>query len=245
MNKKIMTGLFMLAFLAGAIPLAVVGVHKASAQAEAFQVEPFLKGDWALAYEKAFNKKVAIYEPAINAWGLLNYALFKEGSEGVLVGKDGWLFTREEFDYYPDADKQIKEKIDYITQVRDTLAQQDIDLVVVPVPAKSRIYADKLGRYKFPSYKQNIYTDFVKSLQERQISVADILPEMQGAAAQDQLFLKGDTHWMPAGAAVAANAIAAEITKDLPDLEYPKTQYTTRKTGVAEHSGDLMRYVPV
>lgn len=244
-DKKKISGLFMLAFLAAAIPLAAIGAYKVNAQSAVFQVGPFLKGDWALAYEKAFNRQVAIYQPATDAWGILNYAFFKEGNEGVLVGQDGWLFTREEFDHYPDADKQIKENIDYIAHVRDTLAQDDIDLVVVPVPAKSRIYEDKLGRYRFPSYKRDVYGNFVKSLREREIPVVDILPEIQSAAAQDQMFLKCDTHWTPDGARVAAVAVAAEVTRDLPDLKYVKTQYTTRKTGMIDHSGDLMRYVPL
>jgi alginate O-acetyltransferase complex protein AlgJ len=245
MNKKIMTGLFMLAFLAGAIPVAALGMNQVNGQAGEFRIDPFLKGEWALAYERAFNKHVAIYQPAINAWGILNYALFKEGSEGVLVGRDGWLFTREEFDYYPDATAQINEKVDYISQVRDTLAQRDIDLVIVPVPAKSRLYSDKLGRYRFPAYKQDVYASFVRSLKERNIPVADTLLRMKSSTAQDPLFLKGDTHWTPAGAWIAANAVAGEVTSDYPDLKYPKTEFVTKKTGTTSHEGDLTRYVPL
>ena len=107
----------MIFFLCGAALSAAQDIVQAAPAAALLKPEPFVTGQWASAYEKNFNKNILLYEPSVNAWGLMNYALFRNGKDGVLVGEDNWLFTQEEFQYYPDGESGIAAKLDYIDQV--------------------------------------------------------------------------------------------------------------------------------
>jgi alginate O-acetyltransferase complex protein AlgJ len=202
-------------------------------------------GEWSLAYEAALNKSLAFRQTAIDTWGTLDYALFKEGRDGVLVGNDGWLFTSEEFKFYPGADQGIKQKLELATQAQTQLAQQGINLVVAIVPSKARVYSEHLGRYNLPAYNQDLYQKFIADLEARNITVVNLLEPLQSAKAEQDVFLKTDTHWTPYGAQIAAKEIARVVAEKglLPSLG--SSTYTTVTTETIEHKGDLLSYIPL
>lgn len=238
------SGFFMLAFLGTAAALGASAVWSAGADSSK-SFSDIIEGRWATIYEKSFNKALYIYDPSKTGWAILTYAAFREGSEGVLVGQNGWLFTAEEFAHVPDAKRKVEEKADLIAAVRDYLGERGARLVVVPVPAKARIYAAQLYPYSFPSYKKEVYPDFIRALQKRRVALADPLPLMEAQAAQTPLFLKTDTHWTPQGAEIAATITGAFVSRHVPGLDYERRRYETRVNGKKDHSGDLLRYIPV
>jgi alginate O-acetyltransferase complex protein AlgJ len=205
----------------------------------------FLNGQWAASYEAEFNKSLAIKQPSIDTWGILEYSLYKNGRDGVLVGKDGWLFTSEEFKFYPDGDKGIQEKLDLALKAQAQLAEQGINLVVVVVPSKARVYDEQLGRYNFPPYNQDVYQNFIETLESKGISTVKVLDALRAAKTQQAVFLKTDTHWTPAGAEIVAKEIAKVVGKKglLPSLG--SSSYQTTLTETIQHQGDLLNYVPL
>jgi alginate O-acetyltransferase complex protein AlgJ len=235
----------MVIFLAGAGVMATADVLHTRKEAGNFADNGFLNGQWATLYEKDFNKHIGVYQASIYAWGALNYALYKNGKEGVLVGRDGWLFTKEEFDHYPDAQKKLKQKLDCILKVRDFLKTRDVRLLVLPLPSKARIYRDRLGRYMFPDYNEQIFDDFMKGLFQRNITAAAIRSVFLERKDKTNVFLKTDTHWSPYGARIAAREISLSIAKEFPDISYQKRDYRTEYVEMLEHEGDLLRYVPL
>ena len=72
-----------------------------------------IKGEWATAYEVQFDESIPFRQFAIDTWGVLEYTAFQEGREGVLIGKDGWLFTNEEFLTNLDASQAFQNKLDF------------------------------------------------------------------------------------------------------------------------------------
>ena len=238
-------GLFMVAFLVCAAALACAGMWRAKADAPVAGADALMSGEWTAAYEKAFGKSVLTYEPSIRTWGLLNYSLFKDGKDGVLIGGDGWLFTKEEFEAHPDAKEEIARKTEYVAGIRDMLAERNIRLIVMPLPAKARLYEEHLGRYRLPDAKKAVYADFVTGLRGKGVVVADPLPAMEEKARDIPLFLRTDTHWSPAGARLAARAVARAADEKLAGLAYEKTPYRTDEAGTEDYEGDLLRYVPL
>ncbi|MBK7360797.1 MAG: hypothetical protein IPJ01_00355 [Micavibrio sp.] len=237
------SGIFMLIFLITAATLSLAAVWQSRADANPLKMTPVIKGEWTPLYEKLFNKNLVTYETSKNSWGFINYVTFHEGNEGVLIGQDNWLFTKEEFDHQPAQKKKILKNMDYIQNVNNYLEAKNIDLVVVPVPSKARVYSNKLGRYEFPTYKKEIYSEFIKGLNSRKIRAVDLLTPMQSGRNTQNIFLKTDTHWTPDGAQTAAMAVAGYLKKE--SISFDKVTYTTSLDKNEEHKGDLLRYVPV
>ena len=244
MNANI-TGISMIIFLIIALTLAVQGVWNSRNEAKYENIESIIQGKWTVLYEDHFNKKIYTYDWCKNGWGLINYLLYKEGKNGVLVGKDNWLFTKEEFDYSADQEERLNKKVDYITTVSEYLAQKDIRLVIAPIPSKARIEKSRLGRYSFPSYKEPIYYKFSNALKGRNIAVIHVLASMSTYKGKTPLFLKTDTHWTPEGARQAALSIANYIHKNLPIMDNDRKVYVSQLDKVENHTGDLLSYVPV
>jgi len=202
-----------------------------------------LTGSWQSSFEHTYDQEHPVRTPGVDTFGVLNYSLFDEGRPGVLIGSQGWLYTTEEFQAGPDDAAQIAAKLKEIGEVRRTLAARNTRLLVLLVPAKSRVYPEHLGRYIWPTKKQNVYESFRQQLTEQGIVAPDLLPALVAAKSQGQLFLRTDTHWTPLGARVAANVVrtaVSDLTADVPPARFqvdvaPNTSY----------SGDLLKYVPL
>ena len=66
----------------------------------------------------------------------------------------------------------------------------------------------------------------------------DLRSAYQNAAANEQLFLRNDTHWSPRGAELAAQTLA----KQFPELQ-GETPYLTQAVSEKEVTGDLLNYL--
>jgi alginate O-acetyltransferase complex protein AlgJ len=207
--------------------------------------KPLWNGEWSLAYEAALNKSLAFRQAAIDTWGTLDYVLFKEGRDGVLVGNEGWLFTSEEFKFYPEGEKGIQEKLELASLAQAQLAEQGINLVVALIPSKARVYSEHLGRYSLPSYNQDLYQKFIEELEARNTTVINLLEPLQSAKAEQDVFLKTDTHWTPFGAEIVAKEIARVVAEKglLPSLD--SSTYQTKAVETIDHKGDLLSYIPL
>lgn len=203
----------------------------------------FWHGEQAATYEKAFNEALPFRDAAVATWGVLEYALFREGLEGVVVGREGWLFTNEEVTFYSDASTETARKLAFIKQVRNELRDRNIGLIVALVPDKSRVYAEFVGR-ALPRYTENRYAAFRKSLTAAGILAPDLLAPLLRAKAQTQVYLRTDTHWTPAGAEVAATALAKALVR-AGIAELFASDYTTAVTGEAAYRGDLLNFLPL
>ena len=105
---------------------------------------------WALA--------IAVAAVVVGTFtGIRRYLAFREGRPGVVVGEDGWLFSKEEFEAPLKRTPDLAEAAAGVTEVRDQLAAKCIELVVVPLPAKADIYREH-GRYPaIPTDLERLY----------------------------------------------------------------------------------------
>lgn len=203
----------------------------------------FLRGEQAARYEAAFNEALPFRDAAISTWGVLEYTVFHEGREGVVVGRNGWLFTGEEVAFYEDAAAETARKLAYIKKVRDDLAAQGITLVVALIPDKARVYPEFVGR-PLPSYTRDRYRNFRRALTQTNILAPDLLTPLAQAKRNEQVYLRTDTHWTPAGAKVAADALAQAVRRaDVPGLF--ESSYETTVTGQTPYEGDLLSFLPL
>jgi alginate O-acetyltransferase complex protein AlgJ len=243
MKKENFTGFFLIGFLALGLVSSLIAFVPALRSMKPFSSSEFLKGKPAEDFETAFDENLPHYTSSVDLWGRAGYKIFGEGHDGVLVGQDGWLFSTEEFDHAESFENHIAANIDYIASVHVSLTSQKINLLVIPVPSKARVYESQLATYNFPSYWRSRYQDFTKSLEQRKIPYMNLLFSFFRAKDKTPLYLKTDTHWSPDGARLAAQAIAARVDSVFPYLSFPREEFTIAVKGQEEYKGDLMRFI--
>lgn len=207
-----------------------------------------ITGEAMLDYEKNhLDAKVPWRDASVNLWGGVNYRLFGEARDGALIGKDGWLFTTEEFQTSREDAAEIAGKVAYIKQVRDELAEDGAKLVVALIPAKARVHAELLGSYRVPHQVVPLYQQVRAQLEQAGIPTPDLAAVLRRPVEEEPdarpVFLRTDTHWTPFGANVAARRLAPAVQAVASEL--PPATYTKKFKPAVSRSGDLLRYVPV
>jgi alginate O-acetyltransferase complex protein AlgJ len=211
--------------------------------------EPLLNGSWTAAYQEAFDSESPLLGAATVTWGVLEYALLREGRAGVLVGADGWLFSTEEFAHPADparADSILSENLAAVAGADRLLAADGVQLVVALLPAKARLYPEQLGRYLLPAGPEARYRRSLNGLRELGVPVVDLLSPLEKAKeAGEPVFLRTDTHWTPHGAALAAEAIAEAIV-ELGNFDWIHgEEFATIRREPVPLRGDLTRFLPL
>jgi alginate O-acetyltransferase complex protein AlgJ len=239
-NRRL-PGVLLLVFLLAGFLLALFN----PALLRAPENRDIVGGGWTVGYMDSFERMLPFRDTAVQAIGAIRYLLFREGEEGVLVGEGGWLFTTEEFACHPDGLRAMADKLGYVREVRDLLDRRGIDLVVLLLPAKARIYHDRLGRYRFPFCADSRYEAFRLGILGLKVGAPDMLKALREARRQGEVFLRTDTHWTPFGAGVAAAEIAQVARPKLDHKGSARLRYQTHRLGVSELEGDLLRFLPL
>ncbi len=179
------------------------------------------------------------------------FAWLRDGGKKALVGRDGWLFYKPGFDDAlargREALSGTNDPVAAIVAFRDALAARGIHLLVLPAPNKSSIYPDKVtsrfaaGRTVLsPTTRQTLarlraagveYVDLFAAFAQARTNSAS-----RGAPA---LYLAQDSHWSPAGVAIAARIVARRLV-ELGWVRKGAMEYQERAAPV-KHLGDILR----
>ena len=177
-------------------------------------------GDYEDALDDASALRALLLAPVQAA--MTKYLGF--GNDSVVVGDDGYLFFTDDFSYvvnpgFMRSDKMHKRAlsgvqpnpIEAIVDFRDQLAARGIELILLPVPVKPMMYADKLGGDITPVNNPD-YAEFLRQLAELDINVVDITSELAALRGSGvETYLKTDTHWTPEAMHLAATLVAEAI----------------------------------
>lgn len=230
MNRAFFSCAFFAVFLGVAALAGFSGLGQALAGMETPVPADLLRGKWSPQFEKALAGALPVSETSRRLWGRAEYALFHEGRKGVVVGKDGWLFTDEEFSCPAGYAQNMEDNLAFIAATQKTLARAGAKLVVVPVPAKARVLAAPV-----PACRAGAYARIRGFLAEKNIPAPDLLPVLRPA-----LYLKADTHWTPDGARLAARVVSAALR----GVHLRRQKFSSVAGEMKTHEGDLARYVP-
>lgn len=152
----------------------------------------------------------------------------------AVAGQDGWLFLPAELRHLataanPTALTGEADPLPAILAFHQALSAKGIRLVVLPVPEKSLIRADKL----FPATAVAAAAGyakasgrFISALQKNGVDVMDTTPLLAAEAARsatagDPVYCKTDSHYTPQTTALLAHAIAAHLREVLPAVVAP------------------------
>jgi hypothetical protein len=176
------------------------------------------------------------------------------GAKGV-AGRDGWFFYRPGLQALYEEDRGGTDRravVAAITAFRDQLRDRGIELLVVPVPGKACMYPDRVtGRSASPHLTADAPGALLLAALERHgIATVDLYQTFRaargdgaGASPDEPLYLSRDTHWTPAGARLAAHAVAARV-RELGRAPERPWNYATRTVRVARN-GDVLAMVQV
>ncbi|WLI45706.1 alginate O-acetyltransferase [Pseudomonas beijingensis] len=204
-----------------------------------------LNGRWAKAVETHYDEEFPIKRLGTNIWAALDYKLFNEGRKGVVLGRDQWLYSDEEFNPIVNEELNLQGNYALVEGVRQKLKEQGITLVMAIVPAKARLYPEHLGEVKPSSIHTNLYQDFHARVAADKILAPDLLGPMQQAKQSgQQVFLRTDTNWTPEGAQVAAENLAKAIAERTP-LNGEPQRFVTEPAEKITHKGDLRQFLPL
>ena len=204
-----------------------------------------LNGRWAKAVETHYDDEFPIKRLGTNIWAALDYKLFNEGRKGVVLGRDQWLYSDEEFNPIVNEELNLQGNYALVEGVRQKLKEQGVTLVMAILPAKARLYPEHLGDVKPSSIHTNLYQDFHARVAADKILAPDLLgPLQQAKQGGQQVFLRTDTHWTPEGAQVAAENLAKAIAERAP-LNGEPQRFVTEPAEKITHKGDLRQFLPL
>ncbi|MCC2658188.1 MAG: hypothetical protein K0Q76_3296 [Panacagrimonas sp.] len=233
---------FVTSFLFGAIILLMAGA--AIVRAVPYDVPDdtqVVDGSLTRGFESHYDKVFPVKTFGTNLWGAIQYTLFGEGRAGVVVGREGWLYTSEEFSVAADADAQVDAHLDLIADVQRRLQAQGTKLTVALLPAKARLYPEYLPEQRPATLHRDLYARAQRGLEQRGVVAPDLLGPMSRCKSTDAVFLRTDTHWTPDGAACIAQALAASGTVPVASGDAFETETAETRT----HEGDLMQFLPL
>lgn len=214
------------AFALSVLPLGALTVAQTDVTALGTTI---LDGSYQRVYEDRFKAGLAGQEDLVDAWSALRLALLGEVADGAVLGRDGWLFTAEEF----TAPAQAVDLTERLTGAQAALSARGIALLPVIVPDKARMAAAKLPMGRSARFVGR-YDARLAEIAALDLPVLDLRPAL---AAPDS-YLRTDTHWAPGG----AQRVAGLIADHLRDADLTRSTFTTQFLGTAPMQGDLMKF---
>lgn len=159
------------------------------------------------------------------------------GNEQVYLGRDSWLFYRPDVDYITGppfldppqmrlrarVDRVQPDPVKAIVDFRNQLAAREIDLIVMPVPMKPGLEANKFSASAdetAPLHNAS-FTEFKARLENAGVRVFDPGPSLMRRKKGGSLYLESDTHWRPETMEFAAENLAALIPPSTPATRAP------------------------
>jgi alginate O-acetyltransferase complex protein AlgJ len=228
----------------------LVGVGLVSSVAAVVAVRPALPGlaalvdgSWSRAVDAALIGDSLWRRTARRVWGQLRFSVVGEGAPGVLATHSGWLFTTEELEVGADHAALFATRLAEVRLASRALDAADVELVVALLPAKARLYAGELGRPRLLANVAGRYAEAVAVLARDGIVAPDLDAAMRAGRAEAAMFLQRDTHWTPAGAKVAAAALAPAARAALRGTSAGLQPHATTPGDVVAHEGDLLPFM--
>ncbi len=169
-------------------------------------------------------------------------------TKGTVIGQQDWLYLVWDDPRRTDF-AQISKVIEVIDKAIKILRAAKIDVALVFVPAKSRIYRAFLPEdFRFNSDAERRYAVSLESLRKSGAIVPDlasVFDDMLKAKPGDNLWFKNDTHWTALAAEAAAKVIGREMTAQ---LKLPKSPRPGAIVGPAikkvHYKSDLSSVLP-
>jgi hypothetical protein len=178
--------------------------------------------------------------------------------KAAIVGQDGWLFLTAELRhlgiprFWGETAKTVSratnsEAADPLPAILDfnaQLKQAGIELLLIPVPPKAAIYADKVTPPQDAARPDAADAAFYRLCAEQGLKIVDLFPAFQRARQTEPapLYCRTDSHWSGRGCVVAAELLKKELAGRAWLADVPRHAYKG-EWREDEIQGDLATFV--
>ncbi|WP_281942412.1 DHHW family protein [Paenibacillus tyrfis] len=233
-SQSINIAMLLLLFLGGVLMVNLFKPSKSFSEAENRSLEQLpplslhslVSGKFTSGFEKYISDQFMARDFWIGVKSDADRAMGKKESNGVYLGKDGYLIQK----FTPPADGDMEMKVNAIHSLAK--AAPGLRTFVMLVPTAASVLADKLPDYA-PAGEELAYLDQVGRSLHRDIRFVDVYPALR-AQQERSVYYKTDHHWTTRGAFYAYQ----ELSKRM-GLTPKKEEDFTIRTVTDEFYGSL------
>ncbi|MFB5266425.1 DHHW family protein [Paenibacillus enshidis] len=159
-----------------------------------FSMTALLSGAFTSDFETYVSDQFALRDLWVGAKTDMDRLLGKKESNGVYLGKDGYLIQK----FVPPVEGDLQAKMEAIQAFDD--ATSGLRKYMMIVPTAAAVLQDKLPKYAETGAEEG-YLDKIRRLLSPDIHFVDVFPALY--AKREHVFYKTDHHWTTQGAYTA------------------------------------------
>lgn len=193
--------------------------------------------EWLSQAGDYFQEHFAFRNELVTGNALLHGRLLETSTaDGVIQGKNGWLYYKDSLDDYLGqdllSDRSLFNIAHMLSMTQQALEEKGVNFLFTIAPNKNSLYGDNMPYYdKLKVSGQTNRENLEDWLKTEKVAYADLY---QALMEEDEvLYHARDSHWNNKGAALAADVLMDVLGKD--HDSYEGESYTVRR----DYTGDL------
>lgn len=193
--------------------------------------------EWLSQAGDYFQEHFAFRNELVTGNALLHGRLLETSTaDGVIQGKNGWLYYKDSLDDYLGqdllSDRSLFNIAHMLSMTQQALEEKGVNFLFTIAPNKNSLYGDNMPYYdKLKVSGQTNRENLENWLKTEKVAYADLY---QALMEEDEvLYHARDSHWNNKGAALAADVLMDALGKD--HDSYEGESYTVRR----DYTGDL------
>ena len=193
--------------------------------------------EWLSQAGDYFQEHFAFRNELVTGNALLHGRLLETSTaDGVIQGKNGWLYYKDSLDDYLGqdllSDRSLFNIAHMLSMTQQALEEKGVNFLFTIAPNKNSLYGDNMPYYdKLKVSGQTNRENLESWLKTEKVAYADLY---QALMEEDEvLYHARDSHWNNKGAALAADVLMDALGKD--HDSYEGESYTVRR----DYTGDL------
>lgn len=193
--------------------------------------------EWLSQAGDYFQEHFAFRNELVTGNALLHGRLLETSTaDGVIQGKNGWLYYKDSLDDYLGqdllSDRSLFNIAHMLSMTQQALEEKGVNFLFTIAPNKNSLYGDNMPYYdKLKVSSQTNRENLEDWLKTEKVAYADLY---QALMEEDEvLYHARDSHWNNKGAALAADVLMDALGKD--HDSYEGESYTVRR----DYTGDL------
>ena len=193
--------------------------------------------EWLSQAGDYFQEHFAFRNELVTGNALLHGRLLETSTaDGVIQGKNGWLYYKDSLDDYLGqdllSDRSLFNIAHMLSMTQQALEEKGVNFLFTIAPNKNSLYGDNMPYYdKLKVSDQTNRENLESWLTTEKVAYADLY---QALMEEDEvLYHARDSHWNNKGAALAADVLMDALGKD--HDSYEGESYTVRR----DYTGDL------
>lgn len=193
--------------------------------------------EWLSQAGDYFQEHFAFRNELVTGNALLHGRLLETSTaDGVIQGKNGWLYYKDSLDDYLGqdllSDRSLFNIAHMLSMTQQALEEKGVNFLFTIAPNKNSLYGDNMPYYdKLKVSDQTNRENLEGWLKTEKVAYADLY---QALMEEDEvLYHAWDSHWNNKGAVLAADVLMDALGKD--HDSYEGESYTVRR----DYTGDL------